>query len=128
MRSMKLLQRHISYVQAKQAKHYDAHHIGKLLSVGASVMVKEKAWVARKGNKLKVPFQGPFTICEVLPKGNYALRDKHGKRLVNKFCTSHLKVYMEHDHIFKIDAIDMPLALYCNESSDEEMEAQSKRS
>ena len=33
---------------------------------------------------------------------------------------------MEHDHIFKIDAIDMPSAPYCNESSDEEMEAKSK--
>ena len=33
---------------------------------------------------------------------------------------------MEHHHVFKIDAIDMPPAPYCNESSDEEMEAQSK--
>ena len=33
---------------------------------------------------------------------------------------------MEHDHVFKIDAVDMPPVPYCDESSDEEMEAQSK--
>ena len=33
---------------------------------------------------------------------------------------------MEHDHIFKIDAIDVPPVPYCDESSDGEMEAQSK--
>ena len=33
---------------------------------------------------------------------------------------------MEHDYVFKIDAVDMPPAPYCNESSDEEMEAESK--
>ena len=113
----------ISYVQAKQAKNYDACHIRKLLSVGTKVMVKDKAGETRKGDKLKVPFWGPYTICEVLPKGNYTLRDKHGKRLANKFCTSYLKVYMECDQFFKIDAIDMPPVPYCNESSDEEMEA-----
>ena len=116
----------ISYVQAKQVKTYDACHIGKLLSVGIKVMVKDKTGEARKGNKLKVPFQGPYTICEVLPKCNYVLRDKHGERLVNKFCTSHLKVYMERDHIFKIDNTDMLPVPYCNESFDEEMEAESK--
>ena len=89
-------------------------------------MVKDKAGEARKGDKLKVPFQGPYTICVVLPKGNYALRDKYGNRLVNKFCACHLKAYMEHDHIFKIDAIDMLPVPYCNEFSDEEMEAESK--
>ena len=118
--------KNISQVQAKQAKNYDACHIRMLLSVGTKVMVKDKAGEARKRDKLKAPFQGPYTICEMLPKGSCALRDKHGKRLVNKFCASHLKVYMEHDHIFRIDAIDMPPAPYCNESSDEEMEAQSK--
>ena len=92
--------KNISYVQAKQAQNYDAHHIGKLLSVGTKVMVKDKAGEARKGDKLKVSFQGPYNIGEVLPKGSHAPRDKHGKRLANKFCTSHLKVYMEHDHIF----------------------------
>ena len=86
-------------------------------------MVKAKAGEARKGDKLEEPFWGPYTICQVLPEGNYPLRDKHGKRLVNKFCTSHLKVYMEHDHVFKIDAIDKPPVPYCNEPSDEEMEA-----
>ena len=116
----------ISFVQAKRAKNYDAQHIGKLLSVGTKVIVKDKAGEARKGDKLKVPFWGPYTICEVLPKGNYALRDKHGKRLVNKFCANHLKVYIEHDHIFKIDATDMLPAPYCDKSSDEEMEAESK--
>ena len=89
-------------------------------------MVKDKAGEARKGDKLKVLFQGPYTICEVLPKGSYAVRDKHGKRLVNRLCASHLKVYMEHDHIFKIDAVDMPPVPNCDESSDEEMEGQSK--
>ena len=62
--------KNISYVQAKQAKNYYAHHIWKLLSVSTKVMVKDKAGEARKGDKLKVPFQGPYTICEVLPKGN----------------------------------------------------------
>ena len=120
--------KNISYAQEKQAKNYDAHHTRKILSVSTKVMVKDKAGEARKGDKLKTPFQGPYTICEVLPKGNYVLRDKHGKRLVNKFCTCHMKVYMEHDHIFKIDAIDMPPAPYCDESSVEEMEAESKGS
>ena len=33
---------------------------------------------------------------------------------------------MEHDHVFKIDATNMSPVSYCDESSDEEMEAQSK--
>ena len=118
--------KNISNAQAKQAKNYGAHHIGKLLSVSTKVMVKDRVWEARKGDKLKVPFWGPYTICEVLPKGNCALRDKHGKRLVSKFCISHLKVYMELDHVFMIDAIDMLPVPYCDESSDEERKAQCK--
>ena len=48
--------KNISYVQAKQAKNYDACHIRKLLSVDTKVMVKDKAREARKGGKLKVLF------------------------------------------------------------------------
>ena len=48
--------KNISYAQAKQAKNYDACHIGKLLSVSTKVMVKDKAGEARKGDKLKAPF------------------------------------------------------------------------
>ena len=33
---------------------------------------------------------------------------------------------MEHDHVFKLDATDMLPAPYCDESSNEEMEAESK--
>ena len=42
--------KNISYVQAKQANNYDAHHIRKLLSVSTKVMVKDKAEKARKGD------------------------------------------------------------------------------
>ena len=48
--------KNISHAQAKQAKNYDAHHTGKLPSVGTKVMVKDKAGAARKGGKLKAPF------------------------------------------------------------------------
>ena len=43
--------KNISYAQAKQAKNYDACHIGKLPSVGTKVMVKDKVGEARKGEK-----------------------------------------------------------------------------
>ena len=33
---------------------------------------------------------------------------------------------MECDHVFKIDNVDMPPVPYCDESSDEEMEAEPK--
>ena len=33
---------------------------------------------------------------------------------------------MVHDHVFKIDATDIPPVPYCNESSDEEMETESR--
>ena len=118
--------KNISYAQEKQVKNYYACHIRELLGVGTKAMVKDKAGDVKKGDKLKMPFWGPYSICA--SQRHLCSQGQTWKRLVNKSCTSHLKVYMEHDHVFKIDAIDMPPVSYCNESSDEEMEDQSKGS
>ena len=61
-------EKNISYVQAKQAKNYDACHIRKLLSVSTKVNVKDKTREARKGDKLKVHSKVPTLSVRHFPK------------------------------------------------------------
>jgi hypothetical protein len=64
----------IGKAQAKQKAAYDLKHRGVLYKVGDMVLRYNRRRDTRMGDKLGLPFEGPYKIFEVLGKGVYRLR------------------------------------------------------
>ena len=85
----------IVHAQARQAKNYDARHRGTPLSVGDKILHYNTKASQRKGDKLAARWLGPYTIVEVHDNGNLTVQDHFGKVLATRFCSSHVKLYID---------------------------------
>ena len=85
----------IARSQLKQAKYYDSGHCGSKLSVGDKVLHYNHKAAQWQGDKTAPKWIGPYTIVKVHDKGNYTVKDKNGKQLATKVCTSNLKLWQE---------------------------------
>ena len=80
----------IEKAQERQKKYYDQKHKPAEFAIGDKVLLRNCCDDSRKGEKLNLPWTGPYTIIECLPKSLYRL-----KELKRKYNSSKLKKYLE---------------------------------
>ncbi len=82
--------------QDTQKRNYDRRHGGIAdLEVGDKILKEEQVQKARKGGKLVLPWEGPYTITKVHDNGNYTVKNKHGVTLTRKVPCDQVKLYLE---------------------------------
>ena len=87
----------IMEAQKRQKEAFDKKHANpERYRVGQLVLKKDHTRKKRKGGKLETRFLGPYTICRVLTRGVYMLRDPAGNPGHTIQATGgHLKPYIQ---------------------------------
>ena len=85
----------ILIAQQKQKEHYDRKHcVGGAYKLGAKVLLRDFTRRKRKGGKMDLKWQGPYTITKCLGKALYALRAVDNiDVVVPRVSGGHLKPY-----------------------------------
>jgi ribonuclease HI/transposase InsO family protein len=76
------------YLQAMRRFH-DRHVKGRAFEVGDHVLRRVQS--SKDRHKLSAPWEGPFTIAEVLRPGSYKLKDEQGRTLNNAWNIEQLR-------------------------------------
>lgn len=98
-------ERNILKAQARYKKDYEVRHGKKLtFKPGDKVLVWNLRRADRKGDKSKLPWEGPYTVKRnVEGKGLYELLKESGSPLAVKHHGSNLKLFMEREDNSKAD-------------------------